>query len=91
MTVPSNAGVEPAERPDQVAVVGGGRMGAGIAQVFAALGSTVVIAESGDRQAALGRVSTGRTSAANSARTPLRFSRGSPPSPGPRSCLPNWI
>ena len=59
MTVPSNAGVEPAERPDQVAVVGGGRMGAGIAQVFAALGSTVVIAEAADQQAALGRVETG--------------------------------
>ncbi|OZE40077.1 MULTISPECIES: 3-hydroxyacyl-CoA dehydrogenase family protein [unclassified Rhodococcus (in: high G+C Gram-positive bacteria)] len=48
MTVPSN-----------VAVVGGGRMGAGIAQVFAALGSSVVIAEAADQQAALGRVSTG--------------------------------
>ena len=34
-------------------------MGAGIAQVFAALGSTVVIAEAADQEAALGRVSTG--------------------------------
>jgi 3-hydroxybutyryl-CoA dehydrogenase len=34
-------------------------MGAGIAQVFAALGSTVVIAEAADQTAALGRVSTG--------------------------------
>jgi len=34
-------------------------MGAGIAQVFATLGSTVTIAESGDRQAAFTRVSHG--------------------------------
>jgi len=34
-------------------------MGAGIAQVFAALGSIVVIAEAADQTAALGRVSTG--------------------------------
>ncbi|MGB3372941.1 MAG: 3-hydroxyacyl-CoA dehydrogenase family protein, partial [Rhodococcus sp. (in: high G+C Gram-positive bacteria)] len=34
-------------------------MGAGIAQVFAALGSTVVVAEAADQEAALGRVSTG--------------------------------
>ncbi|AMY53569.1 3-hydroxybutyryl-CoA dehydrogenase [Rhodococcoides fascians D188] len=34
-------------------------MGAGIAQVFAALGSSVVIAEAADQQAALGRVETG--------------------------------
>ncbi|WP_032384172.1 3-hydroxyacyl-CoA dehydrogenase family protein [Rhodococcoides fascians] len=45
--------------PVKVAVVGGGRMGAGIAQVFAALGSSVVIAEAADQQAALGRVETG--------------------------------
>ncbi|GAB2635805.1 3-hydroxyacyl-CoA dehydrogenase family protein [Prescottella soli] len=45
--------------PGRVGVVGGGRMGAGIAQVFATLGSTVTIAESGDRQAALTRVSDG--------------------------------
>ena len=45
--------------PQKVGVVGGGRMGAGIAQVFAALGSTVVIAESADQKAALGRVETG--------------------------------
>ncbi|MDH6288305.1 3-hydroxyacyl-CoA dehydrogenase family protein [Rhodococcus opacus] len=45
--------------PKNVGVVGGGRMGAGIAQVFATLGSTVTIAESGDRQAALKRVSDG--------------------------------
>ncbi|QYB06858.1 3-hydroxyacyl-CoA dehydrogenase family protein [Rhodococcus sp. USK10] len=45
--------------PKNVGVVGGGRMGAGIAQVFATAGSTVTIAESGDRQAALQRVSDG--------------------------------
>ncbi|MGW5147784.1 3-hydroxyacyl-CoA dehydrogenase family protein [Rhodococcus koreensis] len=45
--------------PKNVGVVGGGRMGAGIAQVFATAGATVTIAESGDRQAALGRVSDG--------------------------------
>lgn len=45
--------------PQKVGVVGGGRMGAGIAQVFAVLGSTVVIAESTDQKAALGRVETG--------------------------------
>ena len=45
--------------PKKVGVVGGGRMGAGIAQVFATLGSTVTIAESGDRDAALTRVSDG--------------------------------
>lgn len=48
MTVPSNVGV-----------VGGGRMGAGIAQVFAQLGSQVVIAEAADQKAAMERVSTG--------------------------------
>ncbi|WP_139279760.1 3-hydroxyacyl-CoA dehydrogenase family protein [Rhodococcoides yunnanense] len=45
--------------PSTVGVVGGGRMGAGIAQVFAALGSSVVIAEAADQEAALARVSTG--------------------------------
>ncbi|AWK76055.1 3-hydroxybutyryl-CoA dehydrogenase (plasmid) [Rhodococcus oxybenzonivorans] len=45
--------------PEHVGVVGGGRMGAGIAQVFAALGSTVVVAEAADQKAALGRVETG--------------------------------
>lgn len=51
------------EAPAQVAVVGGGRMGAGIAQVFATLGSRVIIAEAGDQKAALGRVETGLTRA----------------------------
>lgn len=45
--------------PKAVGVIGGGRMGAGIAQVFAALGGAVTIAESGDAEAALQRVSTG--------------------------------
>ncbi|ASR05564.1 MULTISPECIES: 3-hydroxyacyl-CoA dehydrogenase family protein [Mycobacteriales] len=45
--------------PARVGVVGGGRMGAGIAQVFATLGSTVVLAEAGDQKAALERVATG--------------------------------
>ena len=45
--------------PKAVGVIGSGRMGAGIAQVFAALGGAVTIAESGDAEAALQRVSTG--------------------------------
>lgn len=45
--------------PAQVAVIGGGRMGAGIAQVFATLGSEVVIAEAGDQVAARNRVAAG--------------------------------
>ncbi|MBS4100214.1 3-hydroxyacyl-CoA dehydrogenase family protein [Tsukamurella paurometabola] len=50
--------------PSTVGVVGGGRMGAGIAQVFATLGSSVVIAENGDRAAATERVATGLQRAA---------------------------
>lgn len=45
--------------PKTVGVIGGGRMGAGIAQVFAGLGGAVTIAESGDAEAALQRVCTG--------------------------------
>lgn len=45
--------------PAHVGVIGGGRMGAGIAQVFAALGSEVTIAESADQVAAFDRVTTG--------------------------------
>lgn len=45
--------------PTRVGIVGGGRMGAGIAQVFATLGSTVILAEAGDQNAALERVGTG--------------------------------
>lgn len=39
----------------QVGVVGGGRMGAGIAQVFLMLGADVVLAESGEQSAAAAR------------------------------------
>ncbi|MGC0366196.1 3-hydroxybutyryl-CoA dehydrogenase [Rhodococcus sp. 27YEA15] len=45
--------------PQSVGVAGGGRMGAGIAQVFAVLGAQVTIAESGDVEAARRRVSDG--------------------------------
>jgi len=38
--------------PAVVAVVGGGRMGAGIAQVFAVAGAKVTIAEADDSSAA---------------------------------------
>lgn len=37
--------------PTLIGVLGGGRMGSGIAQVFAALGSDVVVAESGQTAA----------------------------------------
>ncbi|GAA11916.1 MULTISPECIES: 3-hydroxyacyl-CoA dehydrogenase family protein [Gordonia] len=47
------------EIPARVGVVGGGRMGAGIAQVFATLGSAVTLVETADRQAALDRVVAG--------------------------------
>lgn len=50
--------------PRTVGVVGGGRMGAGIAQVFASIGSTVIIAETADQSAARRRVSTGLDRAA---------------------------
>ncbi|WP_039797537.1 3-hydroxyacyl-CoA dehydrogenase family protein [Nocardia araoensis] len=45
--------------PARIAVVGGGRMGAGIAQVFATRGSKVVIAEAEDQTAAMDRVARG--------------------------------
>ncbi|MDA4109360.1 3-hydroxyacyl-CoA dehydrogenase family protein [Mycolicibacterium holsaticum] len=45
--------------PARIAVVGGGRMGGGIAQAFAAAGSQVVIVEPDDQRAALERVSAG--------------------------------
>lgn len=50
--------------PRTIGVVGGGRMGAGIAQVFASIGATVIIAETADQSAAMGRVSTGLDRAA---------------------------
>jgi len=46
------------EIPQRVGVVGGGRMGGGIAHIFAALGSTVIVVESGDQAAALDRIAT---------------------------------
>ena len=47
--------------PEVVAVIGGGRMGAGIAQVFATAGASVTIAEASDdaAHAARGRVAQG--------------------------------
>jgi len=55
-----------AAAPRTVGVVGGGRMGAGIAQSFAAAGSTVVVVENGEQaaKAALDRVATGLRRAA---------------------------
>lgn len=52
--------------PARVGVIGGGRMGAGIAQSFAAIGSHVTIVESGEQPAAaaLDRVATGLKRAA---------------------------
>ncbi|WLP89275.1 3-hydroxyacyl-CoA dehydrogenase family protein [Gordonia sp. NB41Y] len=45
--------------PTHVGVIGGGRMGAGIAQVFAGLGASVTLAESADRDAARARIDEG--------------------------------
>lgn len=55
--------------PAVVAVIGGGRMGAGIAQVFAAAGAAVTVAESdaGTAQAAHDRVAQGLHRAARNA------------------------
>ncbi|WP_406450580.1 3-hydroxyacyl-CoA dehydrogenase family protein [Streptomyces sp. NBC_01622] len=52
--------------PAVVGVIGGGRMGAGIAQSFAAAGSSVTVVESGEQAsaAALDRVATGLKRAA---------------------------
>ncbi|MBB3050509.1 3-hydroxybutyryl-CoA dehydrogenase [Prauserella isguenensis] len=53
--------------PKVVGVIGGGRMGAGIAQVFAALGARVVVVESGEEAAldARRRVADGLAKAAD--------------------------
>ncbi|WP_040842007.1 3-hydroxyacyl-CoA dehydrogenase family protein [Nocardia brevicatena] len=56
--------------PDIVAVIGGGRMGAGIAQVFATLGGTVTVAEAGDREAATARITEGLEAAARKGELP---------------------
>jgi 3-hydroxybutyryl-CoA dehydrogenase len=52
--------------PDRVGVIGGGRMGAGIAQVFLAAGARVEVVEAGAEpaEAARGRVSEGLAEAA---------------------------
>ncbi|MCZ2822946.1 MULTISPECIES: 3-hydroxyacyl-CoA dehydrogenase family protein [unclassified Modestobacter] len=52
--------------PHQVGVIGGGRMGAGIAQAFLAAGARVEVVEAGDEaaEAARGRVSAGLEEAA---------------------------
>jgi 3-hydroxybutyryl-CoA dehydrogenase len=52
--------------PDRVGVIGGGRMGAGIAQAFLAAGAQVEVVEAGDEaaEAARGRVSDGLEEAA---------------------------
>jgi 3-hydroxybutyryl-CoA dehydrogenase len=54
------------EVPDRVGVIGGGRMGAGIAQVFLAAGAQVAVVEAGDAaaEAARGRVADGLAEAA---------------------------
>ncbi|MEV8543367.1 3-hydroxyacyl-CoA dehydrogenase family protein [Streptomyces sp. NPDC051572] len=56
----------PVSAPAVVGVIGGGRMGAGIAQSFAAAGSSVTVVESGEAAsaAALDRVATGLKRAA---------------------------
>lgn len=51
--------------PGEVGVIGGGRMGGGIAQVFATLGSRVVVVETGDPEAARQRISRGLAAAAD--------------------------
>ncbi|MEV7738119.1 3-hydroxyacyl-CoA dehydrogenase family protein [Streptomyces sp. NPDC088921] len=58
--------------PAVVGVIGGGRMGAGIAQSFAAAGSTVTVVESGAEAAAaaLDRIATGLKRAAERGRLP---------------------
>ena len=52
--------------PDRVGVIGGGRMGAGIAQAFLTAGARVEVVEAGDEaaEAARGRVSAGLEEAA---------------------------
>ncbi|MET8428981.1 3-hydroxyacyl-CoA dehydrogenase family protein [Nocardia sp. NPDC004860] len=49
----------------RIGVIGGGRMGAGIAQSFAALGSDVTVVESGDLAAARQRIRNGLSAAAD--------------------------
>ncbi|MFD9655712.1 3-hydroxyacyl-CoA dehydrogenase family protein [Streptomyces mirabilis] len=66
----STAATGTASAPSVVGVIGGGRMGAGIAQSFASAGSSVTVVESGEHAAAaaLDRVATGLTRAAERGR-----------------------
>ncbi|MFD7001466.1 3-hydroxyacyl-CoA dehydrogenase family protein [Streptomyces mirabilis] len=66
----STAATGAASAPSVVGVIGGGRMGAGIAQSFASAGSSVTVVESGEHAAAaaLDRVATGLTRAAERGR-----------------------
>jgi 3-hydroxybutyryl-CoA dehydrogenase len=68
MTTPDRTGPDQTTTalPDQVGVIGGGRMGAGIAQAFLAAGARVEVVEAGDEaaEAARGRVSAGLEEAA---------------------------
>lgn len=66
----STAAMSTPSAPAVVGVIGGGRMGAGIAQSFAAAGSSVTVVESGERAAAaaLERVATGMERAAERGR-----------------------
>jgi 3-hydroxybutyryl-CoA dehydrogenase len=59
--------------PGRVGVIGGGRMGAGIAESFAAIGSYVVIVETDERaaDAALARIGAGLRRAAERGRLPV--------------------
>lgn len=56
--------------PDRVGVVGGGRMGIGIAHVFAGRGSAVTVAETGDLDAARKRLVESLTRAAERGKLP---------------------
>ncbi|WP_288336391.1 3-hydroxyacyl-CoA dehydrogenase family protein [uncultured Gordonia sp.] len=60
-----NSSTSGGDLPATVGVVGGGRMGAGIAQVFAERGVTVTIADSLDQEGARSRVATGLQRAAD--------------------------
>jgi 3-hydroxybutyryl-CoA dehydrogenase len=66
----NTATADTASAPSVVGVIGGGRMGAGIAQSFAAAGSSVTVVESGVQAAAaaLDRVATGLKRAAERGR-----------------------
>src|SRR5687768_13266164 len=63
---PCRRGAQMSAVPTRVAVIGGGRMGAGIAQVFLAAGAQVAVVEAGGdaAEAARGRVADGLDEAA---------------------------